>query len=258
MTALFSVFSYLIPPIVAPLVLLFRRKDYMALYHACQALSLVLGLVAVAVAWLVIGWLVAFLSVEVPTIYMIPIVIALAMPIWGMFKRSRRYVNRAIWWSIFWTTFLALAFSWACLKFVQWLSPNVLPIAGPFLQMASFAIVMAAIFVGAVGWVMGIVRSLRGIAKPVPIFGGWGQKWFAATTRRDREALAVEDAAAAADLLLREPTEPPLLPAAENATISDDPIIPPDALATDALATDVRNPDVVPPDSMAAKAGTQS
>ncbi len=238
MTALFSVFSYLLPPIVAPLVLLFRRKDYMALYHACQALSLVLGLLAVAVAWLLIGWTVAFLSVEVPLIYMIPIVIALVMPIWGMFKRSRRYVNRTIWWNIFWTTFLALAFSWACLRFVQWLSPNVLPIAGPFLQMASFAIVMAALFVGAIGWVMGILRALRGIAKPVPIFGGWGVKWFAATTRRDREALAVEDAVVAADLLLREPTDPPVLSAAENATISDEPIISPEALSPEALTTE--------------------
>lgn len=225
MTALLSFLSYLLPPIVAPLVLLFRRRDYMALYHACQALSLLAGLIAVGVVWLVCGWLVAFLSVETPWVYMIPVVIAVAMPIYGMFKRSRMYVNRAIWWNIFGTTFLALAFSWACWQFVQWLSPNVLPIAGPFLLMASFAVVMAALIAGAVGLVLGMIRALRGIAKPVPLFGGWGQRWFAWTTRRAREALAIRDAAEFAATVLSQPGAEPLPDAASNATISDEPIL---------------------------------
>lgn len=234
MTALFSFLSYLLPPLFASLVLLFRRRDYMALYHACQALSLFLGVAAVALIWLAGGWLIAFLSVEAPWVYMIPVVIAVSMPIWGMFKRSRVYVGRGIWWNIFFTTFLALAFSWACWKFVQWLSPNVLPIAGPFLLMSSFAVVMAALFVGVVGWVMGMIRALRGIAKPVPIFGGWGQRWFAATTRRAREALAISDAAEFAATVLSDPGDGPLLDAASHATISDEPVLPNDPIVAEA------------------------
>ncbi len=236
MSRILSFLSYLVPPIIAPLVLLLRRKDFMALYHACQALSLFLGLLAVALVWLLIGWLIAFLSVEAPWIYMIPIVVAVAMPIWGMFKRSRVYVGRSIWWTIFWTTFLALAFSWVAWLVVQWLSPNVLPIAGPFLQMASFGVVMGALFVGVVGWVMGMVRALRAIAKPVPIFGGWGQRWFAATTRRAREALDVSDADALVSSGLGASGKAPLPVAASNATLSDEPILSPDEMPSDTPA----------------------
>jgi hypothetical protein len=110
--------------------------------------------------------------------------------------------------------------------------------------MASFAVVMAALIVGAVGWVMGMIRALRGIAKPVPMFGGWGQRWFAWTTRRAREALAVRDAAEFAAAVLSQPSEMSLPDAAANATISDEPILPGDA--------------IIPGEPIVAKAGTQT
>lgn len=205
MSTITSFLSYLLAPIVAPLVLIFQRKNYPVLYHACQALALVVGLLLVLVGWAVLGWLLSFISITVPQIYVVPIIWALLTPLWGMFKRSRMYQGRGIWFSMAITAAIAAAFGWAAWKAIEWLSPSVLPLAGTMLQMASFGLVIAATIVAIVGWIWGMVNALRGRTKKVPLFGGWGEKWFNALTRRDREALELSDAAAAlalADALL--------------------------------------------------------
>jgi len=197
MSTMTSFLSYLLAPIVAPLVMLFRRKDYPVLYHACQALALVVGVLVVLVGWVVIGWLVTFVSTTFPQIYLVPIVWALLVPLWGMYQRSRRYQGRGIWGNMAITAILAVIFGWAAWKVIEWLAPSVLPIAGVLLQMSSFALVIAAGIMAIVGWIWGMVNALRGVTKKVPLFGGWGEKWFNAITRRDREALEASDAAAA-------------------------------------------------------------
>jgi uncharacterized membrane protein len=197
MSTFISFLSYLLAPIVAPLVMIFRRKDYFALYHACQALAVVAGVLLVLVLWAVLGWLMTFVSITVPQIYLVPIVLALVAPIWGMFKRSRRYQGRGIWGSMAGTAVLAVLFSWLAWKVISWLAADVLPLAGTLLQMASFALVIAAVAMGVVGLVLGMLNALRGVAKKVPLYGGWGNTWFNAITRRDREALEASDAAAA-------------------------------------------------------------
>ena len=205
MNTITSFLSYLLAPVVAPLVALFQRKNYFVLYHACQALALMAGALAVFVGWAVIGWLLSFISITLPQIYIVPVVWALISPLWGMFKRSRIYQGRGIWGSMAMTSVIAVVFGWAAWKAISWLSPSVLPLAGTLLQMSSFGLVIAAIAVVIVGWVWGMVNALRGRAKKVPLFGGWGEKWFNALTRRDREALELSDAATAlavADALL--------------------------------------------------------
>lgn len=226
MSAFTAFFSYLLAPVVAPLVLLFRRKDYFALYHACQALALVAGLLVIFIGWAVLGWLVAFVSISLPQIYLVPIVLALVAPIWGMFKRSRRYQGRGIWGSMAVTAALAVLFGWLAWIAIEWLSPNVLPLAGPLLQMSGFALVIAALLLAAVGLLLGMVNSLRGVARKVPLYGGWGERWFNALTRKVREAVEASDAAIALAAL----ADPAMMAdivadeAAEKATISDTPL----------------------------------
>ena len=41
---------------------------------------------------------------------------------------------------------------------------------------ALFTIVMAAYFIGAIAWVMGIVNALRGLLKDVPLFNTWAKR----------------------------------------------------------------------------------
>jgi uncharacterized membrane protein len=41
---------------------------------------------------------------------------------------------------------------------------------------ALFSIVIAAIFVGAIAWVVGIVNALRGLSQEVPLFSTWAKR----------------------------------------------------------------------------------
>lgn len=52
-----------------------------------------------------------------------------------------------------------------------------IPIAGPFVAAVAFSLVIAAYSVLAVAWIGGMIRALRGEAKPVPIVGGWS-RWL--------------------------------------------------------------------------------
>ncbi len=47
---------------------------------------------------------------------------------------------------------------------------------GDVFSIALFTIVMAAFFVGAIAWVIGIVNALRGLLKDVPLFASWAKR----------------------------------------------------------------------------------
>ena len=51
-----------------------------------------------------------------------------------------------------------------------------IPLAGPLLAAASFALVLATYIVIVVGWVTGIVAASQARIRPVPVFGGWGER----------------------------------------------------------------------------------
>lgn len=73
--------SYLLPVVGSLLVLLINRKNALALYHACQALALFLGMVVVPVGWLIFGWLLAQIPLVGPILAagLFALVIAAAM-----------------------------------------------------------------------------------------------------------------------------------------------------------------------------------
>lgn len=230
MSNILASLSYLLSPIVAPLVLLLRRKDYFALYHACQALAILAGFALVFVGWLVLGWLVSFVSITVPQIYVLPIVWALLAPLWGLIKRSRRYQGRGVWGSMVGTVILAIIFGWAAWRAIEWLAPDVLPLAGPLLQMSTFALVIAAAITAVIGIIMGIIYSLRGLARKALVFGPWGERWFNWITRKERAALEASDAAAALAAELAAADSPAMMAdlvaeqAADKATLADTPL----------------------------------
>lgn len=53
-----------------------------------------------------------------------------------------------------------------------------IPMAGPVLSAASFALVIAAFIVLVIAWIVGLVNSVRERLEPVPIFGDWGNRLF--------------------------------------------------------------------------------
>jgi uncharacterized membrane protein len=55
----------------------------------------------------------------------------------------------------------------------------VLPLGGPLLLMAGFSVVIAAYIALAVAWLIGMINALRAAWKPVPIFGGYGERLYA-------------------------------------------------------------------------------
>lgn len=63
---LLAFLSYLLPFVGSVLVLLFNRRNALALYHACQALALFLGMIVVPLGWVVFGWLLSFIPLVGP------------------------------------------------------------------------------------------------------------------------------------------------------------------------------------------------
>ncbi|MFN8489670.1 MAG: hypothetical protein U0350_18950 [Caldilineaceae bacterium] len=49
--------AYLLPIVGPLLVFLFNRRNLFSLYHACQSLTITLGLVIMPFGWLVLSWL---------------------------------------------------------------------------------------------------------------------------------------------------------------------------------------------------------
>ena len=63
---LLAFLSYVLPFVGSLLVLLVSRRNALALYHACQALALFLGIILVPVGWVVFGWLLSFIPLVGP------------------------------------------------------------------------------------------------------------------------------------------------------------------------------------------------
>jgi len=195
---MFAFFTYLLTPVTPLLVLLFGRRNHRLLYHACQALAIVFGFLAVVLGWAVFGWLTALVSTRMPMLYIIPIALALVAPIWGMYRRSRLYHGRSIWFNMLTTAIFAGVVVWGCWRVIEWLSPTILPIFGTLMLMASFALVIAGAIVAVVGWILGMVNGVRGLTKPAPVYGAWGMWLFNRLTRKERRQIAEDDLAAEA------------------------------------------------------------
>jgi uncharacterized membrane protein len=102
--------AYLLPIVGWLYVLLFRRKDEFALYHAKQSMMLTMTAVGAPAAWALVAWIV----------------------------------------------------SW-------------LPLAGPIISVALFALVILTYISLAATWVIGMVYALQAKMKPVPVLGGWAE-----------------------------------------------------------------------------------
>lgn len=103
--------AYLLPIFGWLYVLLFRKKDEFAVYHAKQSMTLTMTAVGAPAAWAVVAWIL----------------------------------------------------SW-------------LPLAGPIISVALFALVILAYIPLAVTWVIGMVYALQAKMKPVPVLGGWAER----------------------------------------------------------------------------------
>jgi uncharacterized membrane protein len=103
--------AYLLPIVGWLYVLLFRRKDEFAVYHAKQSMMLTITAVGTPVAWALFAWIV----------------------------------------------------SW-------------LPLAGPIIAAALFALVILIYIFLAATWVIGMVYALQAKMEPVPVLGGWAER----------------------------------------------------------------------------------
>lgn len=177
-----SLLAYLLVLIGPLLVLVFGRKNKFSLYHACQSLGLLFVAIAVPVLWFAIGWIFTFLSVQAPWLYIVPIGLLLLLPVVQRRQKAVRYAERNSWINILLTLAVAailIYFSWLALRF---LSNLVLPLGGPLLLMTGFSVVIAAYLALAVAWVFGMINALRAAWKPVPLFGGWGERLYTRLT----------------------------------------------------------------------------
>lgn len=176
---LLSLLAYLLVLVGPLLVLLFGRKNRFTLYHACQSLGLLFVAVVVPLLWFGIGWVFAFLSVQAPWLYIVPIGVALLLPVVQRRQKAVRYAERNSWASILLTLVVAVALIYGCWLVLEFLAPLVLPLGGPLLLMAGFSVVIAAYLALFVVWVVGMINALRAAWKPVPLFGGYGERLYA-------------------------------------------------------------------------------
>ena len=103
--------AYLLPIVGWLYVLLFRRKDEFALYHAKQSMMLTVTAVGAPTVWALFAWIV----------------------------------------------------SW-------------LPLAGPIIAAAFFALVILIYIFLAATWVIGMAYALQAKIEPVPVLGGWAER----------------------------------------------------------------------------------
>ncbi len=175
---LLAFLSYIVLLIGPLLLILFRRKDKFTLYHACQSLALVGAAIVVPLLWLAVGWTFAFLSVEFPILYIAPIAILLFGPVIRRRQHAVRYKERWSWLSIALTAVVALVLIYGSYLVIEWLAPIFLPLSGPLLLMSGFSIVIAAAIALVVAWLVGLLNALRAQLRPVPVYGGWGERLF--------------------------------------------------------------------------------
>ena len=174
-----SLLAYLLVLVGPLLVLLFGRKNKFSLYHACQSLGLLFVAIVVPLLWFGIGWIFAFLSVQAPWLYIVPIGLALLLPVVQRRRKAVRYAERNSWVGILLTLVVAVALIYGCWLVLNFLAPFVLPLGGPLLLMTGFSVVIAAYLALFVVWVIGMINALRAAWKPVPIFGGYGERLYA-------------------------------------------------------------------------------
>jgi uncharacterized membrane protein len=175
---LVALLAYVVVLILPLLVLLFGRKHRFVLFHACQSLGITLVAIVVPLLWFAIGWLFTFFSVQVPLLYIIPIGLILLLPVWQRRSKAVRYSEQGSWFGIALTLIVAVALiymSWLALRF---LANIILPLGGPLMLMSGFSIVLAAYIAIVVAWIAGVINSLAGRWKPVPLLGGWGERLY--------------------------------------------------------------------------------
>ncbi len=73
--------AYLVPLVGPLLVMVTQRRSPFALYHACQALALLLGAVVVPLVWGLLGWIVAWVPLVGPVLAMAGFSLAIAASI---------------------------------------------------------------------------------------------------------------------------------------------------------------------------------
>ena len=175
---LVALLAYVVVLIGPLLVLLFGRKHRFVFFHACQSLGITLVAIVVPLLWFAIGWLFTFFSVQVPLLYIIPIGLILLLPVWQRRSKAVRYSEQGSWFGIALTFIVAIALiymSWLALRF---LANIILPLGGPLMLMSGFSIVLAAYIAIVVAWIAGVINSLAGRWKPVPLLGGWGERMY--------------------------------------------------------------------------------
>ncbi|MCC6168364.1 MAG: hypothetical protein IT329_14165 [Caldilineaceae bacterium] len=67
---LWALLAYLLPLVGPLLVIGVQRRSAFSLYHACQSLALLLGVVVIPGLWAVLGWLVAWAPLAGPVVAM--------------------------------------------------------------------------------------------------------------------------------------------------------------------------------------------
>lgn len=107
----------------------------------------------------------AFLS------YLIPVIV----PLYVIFTQRKEVFSR-------YHAFQSLALvAGAVIVPIFWAVPawvvTWIPLVGPLLSAASFALVIAAYITILVGWGMGMHAALQAKIRPVPLFGGWGERF---------------------------------------------------------------------------------
>lgn len=123
-----AVLAYVVVLIGPLLILIFGRKNRFSLYHACQALGLLAVALMAPLLWLGFGWIMTWVSVTAPILYLLPIAFAIFFPIVRRRNEAERYSSRWTWTdvgiSLVWV--LALAFGvWLLLRFLNWEAPPI-------------------------------------------------------------------------------------------------------------------------------------
>lgn len=105
--------------------------------------------------------------------YLIPVIV----PFYIVFARSQDIFAR-------YHAFQSLALCGAALivpavwAIAAWIMVWI-PLVGALLSAASFALVIGAYLVIVVGWLYGMTSALQALVRPVPLFGGWGERFLA-------------------------------------------------------------------------------
>lgn len=107
-----------------------------------------------------------------------PAFVAYLVPVLGwlyalIFHKANKFVTHHARQSIMLTFIVIVApLAWAIFAWlVTWI-----PTGGSLLAVASFALVILAYIIVVILWIMGMVRALRAMQKPLPVVGEWAQR----------------------------------------------------------------------------------